>query len=133
MIINVVGLCQPDMMEILGPNNSRSFIFGEDARSFSSNGLLYIVYNTHINRAPKRLFYAEVRYSKEIDNLYVEFPPNHVSIDHETGGVKYASLSPPIFIFNTSKMFICHAHLDGLLFTSAGTKKIGPLSITGPR
>lgn len=60
-------------------------MYGEDARVFVSNGLLYVVYNTHLTKAPKQLYFAEIKHSKAMDNFYVDFPPNHVNIEHEFG------------------------------------------------
>lgn len=63
-------------------------MYGEDARIFLTNNRLHLAYNTHLNRSPKKFLYAEVKHSTAMDNFYVDFPPNHVNIEHEAG-VRY--------------------------------------------
>jgi hypothetical protein len=55
----------------------RKDLLGEDPRIFSSNGKLFISYNTHFGRF-KKFYYAEVHFDSKLDMFHIIDPPRHV-------------------------------------------------------
>ena len=67
--------------ELVDPGKFRTNLIGEDARIFSLNGNLHLVYNNHLTRY-KRVFMAEIFFLLRDDMFYALHPQNYIRFEH---------------------------------------------------
>ena len=77
-------------------------LIAEDARIFPFDGNLYVVYNIHLTKF-KEVYFGRLFYDSDMDALYVNVTPRHISIEHEFGQRHQKNWIP--FEFGASLLF----------------------------